>query len=74
MRMPNVEFSSIATRYDNLADNFLALVKPAAIWLWLRANSPRPSLLFDAALRGCGLAPLVESLIEPPTPTATESR
>ena len=30
-------FRRIATRYDKLADNFLAMVKLASIRLWLRA-------------------------------------
>lgn len=30
-------FRRIATRYDKLADNFLALVKLASMRLWLRA-------------------------------------
>jgi transposase len=32
----------IATRYDNLAESFLAFVKLAAIRLWVRANEPTP--------------------------------
>ena len=31
-------YRRIATRYDKLADNFLAAVKLVAIRLWLRAN------------------------------------
>lgn len=31
-------FRRVATRYDKLADNFLAMVQLAAIRLWLRAN------------------------------------
>ena len=27
------QFHRVATRYDKLADNFLAMVKPASIWL-----------------------------------------
>ena len=30
-------FRRIATRYDKLADNFLAMVKLASLLLWLRA-------------------------------------
>lgn len=30
-------FRRIATRYDKLADNFLAMVKLASVRLWLRA-------------------------------------
>ena len=30
-------FRRVATRYDKLADNFLAMVKLASIQLWLRA-------------------------------------
>ncbi|MGK0491358.1 MAG: transposase, partial [Sphingomonas echinoides] len=30
-------FRRIATRYDKLADNFLAMVKLASMRLWLRA-------------------------------------
>ena len=30
-------FRRIATRYDKLADNFLAMVKLASLRLWLRA-------------------------------------
>jgi transposase len=33
----------IATRYDKLAANYLAFVKLAAIRIWLRLMSPRPS-------------------------------
>jgi hypothetical protein len=32
----------IATRYDKLAANYLAFVKPAAIRIWLRAYEPTP--------------------------------
>jgi len=32
----------IATRYDKLAANYLALVKLASIRLWLRANESTP--------------------------------
>ena len=35
----------VATRYDKLADNYLAFVQLASIRLWLRANEPRPSWL-----------------------------
>ena len=31
-------FRRIATRYDKLAENFLAMVKLASMRLWLRAN------------------------------------
>ena len=31
------DFRRIATRYDKLADNFLAMVKLASMRLWLRA-------------------------------------
>ncbi len=33
----------IATGYDKLAANYLAFVKLAAIRIWLRLMSPRPS-------------------------------
>ena len=32
----------IATRYDKLAENFLAFVKLAAIRLWVRVNESTP--------------------------------
>lgn len=32
----------IATRYDKLAENFLAFVKLAAIRLWIRVNDWTP--------------------------------
>jgi transposase len=35
----------VATRYDKLAVNYLALVQRASIRLWLRIMSPRPSAL-----------------------------
>ena len=35
-------FRRIATRYDKLAENFLAMVKLASIRLWLRAYEPTP--------------------------------
>jgi transposase len=30
-------FRRVATRYDKLAENFLAMVQLASMWLWLRA-------------------------------------
>ena len=33
-------FRRTATRYDKLADNFLAMVKLASLRLWLRAYEP----------------------------------
>jgi transposase len=32
----------IATRYDKLAANYLAVIKPAAIRIWLRAYESTP--------------------------------
>jgi len=32
----------IATRYDKLAANYLAFIKPAAIRIWLQANESAP--------------------------------
>jgi hypothetical protein len=34
--------AAIATRYDKLAANYLAFVKPAAIRIWLRAHDSTP--------------------------------
>jgi len=40
------QFGRIATRYEKLAANYLAMLKLAAIRLWLRTNeSPRPKLI-----------------------------
>lgn len=36
-------FRRIATRYDELAENFLAMVKLASLRLWLRAYNSRAS-------------------------------
>jgi len=32
----------VATRYDKLAANYLAFIKPASIRIWLRANESAP--------------------------------
>jgi transposase len=32
----------VATRYDKLAANYLAFIKPAAIRFWLRADESTP--------------------------------
>ena len=33
-------FRRVATRYDKLADNFLAMVRGGSVCLWLRAYEP----------------------------------
>jgi transposase len=49
----------VATRYDKLAANYLALVQLASIRLWLRANESTP-LIYPASrpLNGLGFAAL----------------
>jgi transposase len=37
-------FHRIATRYDKLADNFLAMVELASMLLWLRAHESTAQL------------------------------
>jgi transposase len=32
----------VATRYDKLADNYLAFIQLASIWIWLRVNESTP--------------------------------
>ncbi len=32
----------VATRYDKLAANYLAFIRPASIRIWLRANESAP--------------------------------
>jgi transposase len=34
----------VATRYDNLAANYLAFIKLASIRMWLRVNESKPEL------------------------------
>ena len=41
-RLRNAQFRRIATRYEKLAANYLAMIKLATIRIWLRANESTP--------------------------------
>ena len=44
---PDQAVRRIATRYEKLAENFLAFVKLAAVRLWVRVNQSAPSIMVD---------------------------